>query len=354
MTHILVAGDHFVTPAMFSTALVSAVSGRHEVTMTELTLPWPHVPFGAVDNVDEASGTVAETIDAIGGAEIVVTQMAPLTREVFAASPTLRMVGVCRGGPVNVDLQAATDHGVLVSFAPGRNAQAAAEFTVGLMLAAMRGISTTDSELKSGVWRGDYYALENVGSELGASTVGLVGYGAIGRLVARILLGFGATVVSYDPYADANDMAADGVELVDLDTLLKRSNVVSLHARLTAETRHVIDDRALGLLPHGAILVNSARGGLLDYRPLPELLRSGKLGGLALDVYDIEPPPADWPLLSSPNVVLSPHLAGATQQTAERAARIVAADVATLLDGGRPMHIANPEVLSGATVADAS
>lgn len=348
MTHILVAGDHFVTPDLFTEALEGAISLRHDVTMSELTLPWPHVPFGPVDDVDEASGTVAETITAVAGAEIVVTQMAPFTREVFAASPHLRMVGVCRGGPVNVDLKAATEHGVLVSFAPGRNAQAAAEFTVGLMLAAMRGIPTTDAELKSGVWRGDYYALDNVGTELGASTVGLVGYGAIGRLVARILIAFGATVVTYDPYANPAAIAADGVEFVDLDSLLTRSNVVSLHARLTPETRHVINERALDLMPHGAVLVNGARGGLLDYRPLPDLLRSGRLGGLALDVYDIEPPPANWPLLSAPNVVLAPHLAGATRQTAERAAQIVAADVAVFLDGGRPAYIANPEVFATA------
>ena len=135
------------------------------------------------------------------------------------------------------------------------------------------------------------------------TTVGLVGYGAIGRIVARILQAFGSTVIAYDPYADAADLAADGVVTADLDTVLRRSGVVSLHARLTPETQHMIDERALQLLPHGAVLVNAARGGLLDYAPLPEMLRSGRLGALALDVYDIEPPPSDWPLFSAPNVV---------------------------------------------------
>lgn len=345
MTHILIAGDHFVTPALFRAALERDVSGT-ELTFTERTLAWPYEPFGDVGMVHEASGTVAETIDALAGAEVAVTQMAPFTAEVFAAHPQLRMIGVCRGGPVNVDLEAATEAGVLVSFAPGRNAQAAAEFTIGLILAAARRIPLTDAELKRGNWRGDHYAWDNVGLELAGTTVGLVGYGAIGRIVARVLVAFGAHVLAYDPYADVADLARDGVTIVELDDLLRRSMVVSLHARLSPETTQMIDARALELLPHGALVINSARGGLLDYGPLPAMLASGRLGGLALDVYDVEPPPPDWPLFSAPNVVVSPHLAGATRQTALRAAGIVAADVADFLAGAVPAHVANPAVLA--------
>ncbi|MGO2518841.1 MAG: 2-hydroxyacid dehydrogenase [Microbacterium sp.] len=344
MPHIAIAGDHFVTPTVFRAALEKEL-GQTSATFSETTLPWPHEPFGPIGDVIEASGSIAASIAALEGAQIAVSQMAPFTREVFAARPELQMVGICRGGPVNVDLAAATEAGVLVTFAPGRNAQAAAEFTIGLILAAMRRIPLTDAELKRGVWRGDYYAWENVGVELDGTTVGLVGYGAIGRIVARILQAFGSTVIAYDPYADASALAADGVITVELETLLQRSSVVSLHARLTPETKHIIDERALGLLPHGAVLVNAARGGLLDYGPLPDMLRSGRLGALALDVYDVEPPPADWPLFSAPNVVVSPHLAGATTQTATRAADIVARDVADFVAGRIPAHVANPEVL---------
>lgn len=344
MPHIAIAGDHFVTPTVFRAALEKEL-GQTSATFSETTLPWPHEPFGPIGDVIEASGSIAASIAALEGAQIAVSQMAPFTREVFAARPELQMVGICRGGPVNVDLAAATEAGVLVTFAPGRNAQAAAEFTIGLILAAMRRIPLTDAELKRGVWRGDYYAWENVGVELDGTTVGLVGYGAIGRIVARILQAFGSTVIAYDPYADASALAADGVITVELETLLRRSSVVSLHARLTPETKHIIDERALGLLPHGAVLVNAARGGLLDYGPLPDMLRSGRLGALALDVYDVEPPPADWPLFSAPNVVVSPHLAGATTQTATRAADIVARDVADFVAGRIPAHVANPEVL---------
>lgn len=345
MTHILSAGDHFVAPELFTSSIRSRSGDRDGLRFTELMLPWPHEPFGDVGSVSEASDRVDELIDALTGVEIAATQMAPFTREVFEASPELRLIGVCRGGPVNVDLDAATRAGVVVSFAPGRNAQAAAEFAVGLMLTAMRRVVASDAELKRGIWRGDYYSYDNAGLELDGSTVGLVGYGAIGRIVGRVLIAFGATVVTYDPFADAAAIAADGVESVELDDLLRRSSVVSLHARLTADSHHLIDSAKLGLLPHGAVLVNSARGGLLDYAPLPELLSSGRLGALALDVYDVEPPPPDWPLLSAPNVVVTPHLAGATKQTAQRAAAIVADDVELFLAGQSPRHVANPDVL---------
>ncbi|MFJ4964016.1 putative 2-hydroxyacid dehydrogenase YoaD [Streptomyces sp. ADI96-02] len=344
---ILAAGDHFVRPELIREAVNRelARTGGEPPEFAELTLPWPHEPFGPVAEVHEASGTEDEIVEALDGAAMCVTQMAPFTERVLAASPALRFVAVSRGGPVNVDLAAATRHGVAVSFAPGRNAPAAAEFAVGLMLAALRHIGSADAELKRGVWRGDLYAYEESGGELSGATVGLVGYGAIGRIVARVLLAFGARVLVADPYADPAAVRDDGVELVELDALLSRSSVVSLHARLTEETHHLLDRRRLGLLPPGAVLVNSARGGLLDHAPLPDLLREGRLGALALDVYDVEPIPADWPLRDAPNVLTTPHLAGATRQTAHRAAAITAAEVGRFLRGEELSHLANRDVV---------
>lgn len=346
MTTILAAGDEFVAPELFTDAVREAAPDA-DLTFRTMRTNWPTEPFGPVGDVNEASGTEEQTIEALSGAEIAVTQMAPFTATVFDSCPALRMVSVCRGGPVNVDLQAATRAGVLVTYAPGRNAAAAAEFAVGLILAALRRIPTADADLKEGTWRGDYYAYDQAGVELDGTTVGLVGYGAIGAIVARVLRAFGSRVLVADPYTDATQAADDGVELVTLDELLRTSRVVSLHARLTPETRHILNGENLTLLQHGAVLVNSARGGLLDYAPLPDLLRSGQLGALALDVYDVEPPPADWPLHDAPNVITTPHLAGATQQTAHRAAGIVAAEVGRYLRGESPRFVANPEVLEG-------
>ncbi|GAB3445072.1 2-hydroxyacid dehydrogenase [Streptomonospora sediminis] len=343
---VLAAGDHFVSPDLLVSALDEEVSsGRLTPPETaKLRLPWPVEPFGPVGGVEEASGTEEEVIEALRGAEVCMTQMAPVTSKVIEANPGLRLVSVCRGGPVNVDLEAATRAGVAVTYAPGRNATAAAEYAIAMILAALRRVPGADSELHQGRWRGDFYAYDQAGVELRGTTVGLVGYGAIGRIVARILRAFEAEVLVSDPFTDPGTAAEDGVRLVELDELLTSSSVVSLHARLTPQTRNLIDGDKLALLPRGAVLVNTARGGLLDHAPLPEALRSGQLGALALDVYDVEPPPADWPLRGLPNVVATPHLAGATRQTAERAAHIVAAEVGRYLRGEEPRHLANPEV----------
>ncbi len=343
---VLTAGDHFVSNALLADALRTEL-GETKLEIAELTLPWPHEPFGPVGTVHEASGTEDQVIAALGNAEAVATEMAPFTDRVLAADPELRLVAVARGGPVNVDLAAATRRGIAVTFTPGRNAAAAAEYAVGLMLAAMRRITVSDAGLKAGRWRGDLYAYEEAGTELDGSTVGLVGYGAIGRIVARVLTAFGAHVLVADPYVDPSAIAADGIELVPLEDLLRRSRVVSLHARLTESTRNLIDADKLALLPDDAVLVNTARGGLLDYAAVTAALRSGRLGGLALDVYDVEPPPEDWPLRDLPNVVATSHLAGATRETAHRAARIVAAEVGRLSRGEPLLHLANPDVGAG-------
>lgn len=344
MTHILAAGDRFVSPELFVRALTDELGSIRFRTST-LDLPWPVEPFGPVAEVDEASGTEDQVIAALGDASVAVTQMAPFTRRVFAAAPNLSLVGVCRGGPVNVDLAAATAHGVTVTFAPGRNAQAAAEYAVGMILAAMRRIAAADAELARGNWRGDYYAYDNAGIELAGTAVGLVGYGAIGRIVARVLVAFGAKVSAADPYADPEQLRADGVALVALDELLRTSEVVSLHARLTADTRNLIDAHRLALLPPGAVFVNTARGGLVDHDALTAAVAGGRLGAVALDVYDVEPPDPQWTLLDHPLVVTTPHLAGATRQTAHRAAAIVAADVGRFLRGETLRHVANPDVV---------
>jgi D-3-phosphoglycerate dehydrogenase / 2-oxoglutarate reductase len=324
---VLVAGDHFVTNDLVAAAL-------HDLDGLEirtLTLPWPLVPFGPVAEVDEASGDEDELIAALSGVEVAVTQMAPFTARVLAAADALRLLVVCRGGPVNVNLEAAAAAGVTVRSTPGRNAVAAAEHTIALMLAALRQIPDRHNGVLAGEWRSDLYALDQVGGELGGSTVGLVGYGAIGRRVGRILAAFGAGVLVHDPYADPATL--DGATAVDLKELLERSAVVTLHARLTPETAGMLGAAELARLPRGAVLVNTARGGLLDYAAVVDALESGHLGAAAFDVFDAEPLPADSRLRNAPRVVLTPHLAGATRETASRAASLAADAVAGYLTG---------------------
>lgn len=320
MTRVLVAGDHFVTTELVVDSLVARLGDR--LSIATHTGPWPHTPFGRVGEVDEASDIEDELIAALPGVEVLVTQMAPVTERVLAAADALRLVVVTRGGPVNVNLDAAAARGVEVRTTPGRNAVAAAEHTLALLLAALRHIPATHASVCAGEWRSDLYALDAVGTELGGATVGLVGYGAIGRRVARILRAFDATVLVHDPYTDP--AAMDGVALVGLDEVLDRAEVLSLHARLTEETRGLISARRIARLPRGAVLVNTARGGLVDYDAVADALESGQLGAAAFDVFDVEPLPAGSRLRTAPRVVLTPHLAGATRQTAQRAATLAA------------------------------
>lgn len=332
---------------MLSELIVEALEreARDAFKVSTLDLPWPIEPFGPVAEVEEASGTEEQMVEAVSSVEVVVTQLAPLTVRVLEAAENLRLVVCTRGGPVNVNVEAASERGVAVCYAPGRNAPAAAEYAVGLMLAAMRRIPEAHGSLSSRQWRGDFYAYEECGIELDGSTVGLVGFGAIGRRVARVLAAFGAGVLVYDPFVDAADIEEAGGSRVNLDELLERSRVVSLHARLSPDTRGMIGAEEIARMPQGAALVNTARGGLLDYEALCDALESGHLGAAALDVYPEEPIPKDSRLLKAPRLVLSPHIAGATKETAQRAARIAAEEVGRYARGEKLKNVVNREVV---------
>jgi D-3-phosphoglycerate dehydrogenase len=214
----------------------------------------------------------------------------------------------------------------------------------------VRRIPQTHADLQAGTWRGDYYRFDSVGPELDGSTVGLVGFGAIGSRVARMLTGLGAHVLVADPFVTSE--AVEGVaDLVGLEELLARSAMVSLHARATPETRGLIGARELAAMPRGAVLVNCARGSLVDYDALCDALDSGHLFAAAVDVFPEEPLPPGSRLVDTPNLLMTPHLAGASRQTAVNAARMTAEEVDRWV-GGRPLQFcANPEVFDEPRVA---
>ncbi|MEU7281158.1 2-hydroxyacid dehydrogenase [Streptomyces sp. NPDC045431] len=342
-TTVLAAGDHFVLPRLLTEELRAATPAA-DLDVRELGLPWPHTPFGTVAEVDEASGTEDELIEALRGVRICLTQMAPLTERILKACPDLELFCVSRGGPVNANLEAATRHGVAVCYAPGRNAVATAEHTLALILAAARGIGDVHTDLRHGTWRGDYYDYDRCGIEIDGAVVGLVGFGAIGSRVARVLVAMGAKVLVHDPYVTPE--AVDGIaDLVPLDELLGRSRIVSLHARVTEETRGMIGREQIAAMRPGSVLVNCARGALVDYDAVCDALDAGHLAGAGFDVFPVEPVPAGARLLSTPGVVLTPHIAGGSREVAHKAARIVAAEAARFLRGETLAHCANPEVL---------
>jgi D-3-phosphoglycerate dehydrogenase / 2-oxoglutarate reductase len=337
---ILLAGDNFVRNNLLEDAIRARVSDALE--FSSIDLPWPEVPFGRVAEVDEASDCEDEIVERVENVEILVTQMAPVTERVIGAAPDLRLVICTRGGPVNVNIKAATRRGIAVSCAPGRNANAVAEYTLLLILASLRRLPEAHTSLAAGEWRSGMYAYTECGGEIAESVVGIVGFGEIGRRVAVAVGALGGQVIAFDPFV-APESVQEGVELVSLEHLLTRADVVTLHARLTPETRGMIGADALARMRPGAVLVNTARGALLDYDAAAAALQSGRLRGLALDVFPEEPLRATSPLLKMPGVVLSPHLAGATRRTAQRAASVAALELQRYLAGEPLLHVVNPQ-----------
>ena len=281
-------------------------------------------------------------IAALQGASIYVANHSPLTKKVLAGAPDLRLAVIARGGPTNANVKAATEHGVLVCNAPGRNATATAEHTLSLMLSVLRRIPETDAALHRGEWLGNYYEYDQSGLELEGATAGLIGYGAIGSRVARMLHGFGCHVLVYDPYVTA-EILGGTVEKVEFHELLARSQVVSLHARATAENKGMIGAEQIAAMPAGSVLINCARGSLVQYDAVCDALDSGHLWGAGFDVFPEEPVPADSRLLRTPHLVMTPHIAGASKQTAEKAAKIAAEEVRRYLAKEPLRNCANPE-----------
>jgi D-3-phosphoglycerate dehydrogenase len=200
------------------------------------------------------------------------------------------------------------------------------------------------SETAAGRWRSDYYDYENVGFEIEGSTVGLVGFGAVGRRVASALNALGADVLVHDPFVPADQLGPE-VTVVGLDDLLSRSRIVSLHARATKENSGMIDARRLALMPAGAVLVNCARGSLVNEDAVAEALNSGRLFGAAFDVFEREPIPPGSVLLGEPHFIGTPHVAGASREVAHKAARIMAAEVGRFCRGDQLAHCVNPSAV---------
>ena len=340
---IAIAGDRFMLPQVFRDKLVEAAGDGHEIRMLEL--PWPDVPMEhgyaveGMHGLKEYLGSADEIVDFIGDAEIFITQLAPLSRGMFERLPELKFVAVSRGGPVNIDMAAAREAGVTVVNTPGRNASAVAEFTIGAILAETRLIRTGHESLRKGEWRGELYRADMTGRELSEMTVGVVGYGNIGTKVVRLLRAFGTKVLVHDPYVQlsAEDRNA-GVEHVALDDLLSHSDIVTMHPRVSEETRNMANAEAFAKMKPGALFVNTARGPLCDYDALYEALISGHLGGAMLETFAVEPVPADWPLLQLPNVTLTPHIAGASVRTVTYAAEMAADEVRRYIAGEPPVN----------------
>ncbi len=283
------------------------------------------------------SEQLAERIES-EGANVVVVESDSVKGPVLELP--LVAVGSCRGDPNNVDVAAATARGIPVLRAPGRNADAVAELTVALLFAVNRGVVRADRDVREGeIYRDGTIPYQRFRAwQLAGRTAGLVGLGAVGRATRWRLEGLGMRVIAHDPYAD------DATHT--LDDLLAEADVVSMHAMVTPETQGMIGAEQFARMKDDTIYVNTARAMLHDTDALVAALESGRLGGAGLDHFEGEHLPSDHPLQSMSNVVLTPHIGGATYDTEANHSKLIADGLAQLLGGGKPDNLVNPEVLS--------
>jgi D-3-phosphoglycerate dehydrogenase / 2-oxoglutarate reductase len=280
----------------------------------------------------EAEAPPDELWDAVADAEVLVVHYCPVGRRLLEAAPRLRILGTCRAGTENLDVGTALDRRVMVLHVVGRTTEAVSDFAIGLLLAEARNIARAHARLMDGRWD-KAFVTSAFTPELEGRTIGIVGFGEIGRAVARKLEGFRMRRLAYDPFVPDERINELGAEPVDLDALLRRSDFVTLHARGAEGDPPLLGAAELASMKPTAFLVNTARASLVDTDALVDALRAGRIAGAALDVHDHEPLGPDHPLLGLKNVTITPHLASSTLDCTEKSPRILAEDLRRVLRG---------------------
>ncbi len=286
----------------------------------------------------------AEFVRLLGDAEGCLLAGNEMRGEVIRAAPRLRVISRHGVGYDGVDLKAATERGVIVCNAPQGPAEATADLTFALLLAAARQLPQAHNYTKSGEWARTRQPFP-LTTEVHGRTLGIIGLGRIGRAVARRAAGFGMTLLCYDPAQGSGVAETLGAKPVDLGTLLAGADFITLHVPLTEQTRGLIGVAAFAKMKKEAILINASRGPVVDQRALYQALKEKRIAAAGLDVYETEPLPADDPLISLDNVVLAPHIGSATYATRSKMAREAAENILAVLVEDRPRNVVNPEVL---------
>ena len=279
------------------------------------------------------------------GFQALVVEADFLFEELFAEASGLRFAAVCRAALNQVDLEAATERGVVVVHTPGRNAQAVAELVMGLMYSLARHIPQASAYVSTGRWQDptEAYTIFR-GRELADATLSVIGFGAIGRSVAKLAHAVGMRVMAYDPYVQPGSRGTAGVRFVDMETLLRASDFITVHVPETPETTGMLNADLLSLMRPTAYIVNVTSPAVVNQDALAAAIREGRLAGAAMDVHDAHPIPSNSPFLGMPNVLLTPHIGGATHETIQRHSQMVVADLRRYLKGQRPRHLANHAV----------
>lgn len=340
--NILVVGDSFVPVEVFKRGFAE-LEGPHRVEYVQLDESIPAGPPTASGrSIREYLGTPDQIAERVGDAEILVVHGAPVTAEVLAAGARLKLLGCARGGPVNVDVAAASARRIPVVNTPGKNAEAVADQALAFMVMLARGFPKAQRFLLEGGTLGEsaYEGARFLGHELGGHTLGLVGYGNVGRRVARRAIAFGMKVVVYDPFVRAADLG-EIEQVPSLAALLEISDFVSLHVRASAGTENMFGRAEFGAMRPGSYFVNTARETLVDEAALDWALSSGHVAGAALDVVRPRAGEGAHPLLRHENVVITPHIGGATHETLLRGVTMIAAEIERFARGEPLVAVVN-------------
>lgn len=282
-----------------------------------------------------------EVIRYCGDADALLNTYAPITRRVIENLQKVRVIVRYGIGVDNIDIEAATERGIFVANVI-YDVTDIADHTIGLILSLMRKIPLADRSVKGGLW--DWKVTCPI-PRLKGKTVGIIGFGRIGRKVAQRLRGFEVKIISYDPYVPDDLFAEYCVEGVDFETLIRESDIITIHVPLTSETRHMIGEKEFRSMKRGAIIVNTSRGGVIDEQALYKALKEGWIAGAGLDVLEKEPPEKDNPLLKLDNVIVTPHMAWYSNDSLYEIRRKAAEEVARVLSGQIPINLVNREVL---------
>lgn len=344
---ILVVGDPYMPATVFERAL-APLAAEHEFSFLQIDGGSGFQPQTPSERaIREYAGAPASVAGRLSDEEALVVHGAPVTDAVLGASPKLKLVCCARGGPVNVDLAAASRLGIPVVTTPGKNAEAVADLTLALLLMLARDIPgalrfvATSGDLGGSAFEGSGL----FGRDLAGQTLGLVGFGQVGTRVARRALAFGMTVLVYDPWVERARIDGPGVSSSGLTDLLARSDFVSLHAQATVENKNLFTRGQFEAMRRGAYFVNTARETLVDEDALYEALISGRLAGAALDVIRPRPGGGAHPLTALDNVICTPHIGGATRETLVRGSQMIAEEIRRFAAGQPLIHVANREVL---------
>lgn len=348
---IVIAGDDYMDPEFLKDIILRGVgeelAGLYRFRMIKFPYPAEKitlspetvVPSGMSwtdfdgvlkgDGAEEFYGDIRALEGKLEGAEVLVVHGAAVTSTVLREARNLKLIGVLRGGPKNIDVPTARKLGIRLVNTPGKTSRAVAESMIGGLLALTRNIARSSRQLQGeGIWSPRYFRYSECGVELEGKTLGLIGFGHIAEKIAKMLGSFDlAEILAYDPFRSPEDIGKHGARPAPLGEILEKCDIISLHARLTESARNLIGSKEFNLMKKKPILINTARGGLLDYQALLSALKEGLVAGVVLDVFGDEPFSAYRELLGMRNVVATPHIAGGSRETVYRAAVMIAEEL---------------------------